>query len=79
MLVKCNACKGQKKVLCLGFIEGDCSSCEGTGFVTVKDAIEQLEPKKRGRKAKDDLSVSFVKLDDSQTSSHINEPSSSSA
>lgn len=67
MLVKCNACKGQKKIMCLGFIEGECKECEGTGFVSIEQAIEQ-EPKKRTRKAKPSLEASFVKLDENNDS-----------
>lgn len=46
MLVKCNACKGQKKVMGMGYIEGDCKPCEGTGYLSVDKAIETA-PRKR--------------------------------
>ena len=74
MLVKCTACKGQKRIICLGFIEGDCKACEGTGFMHLDQAINE-EPKKRMRKAKPSLVASFV--EPHQTSSQSNEPSSS--
>lgn len=40
MLVKCNICKGQKKIVGLGYIDRDCPTCDGTGAVTFKEALE---------------------------------------
>lgn len=51
MLVRCARCLGQKKVMGMGYIEGECKVCEGTGYTMVDKAIE--EAPKRRRKAKD--------------------------
>ena len=78
MLVRCNACKGQKRVLCLGFIEGDCAVCSGTGFVSVEEAVKQPTIR-RARKSKVEPEADTQMTDDenNQTSSQISEPSSS--
>jgi DnaJ-class molecular chaperone len=60
MLVKCNACKGQKKVMGMGYIEGDCKPCEGTGYLSVDKAIETA-PRKR-KKAREDNDESATPL-----------------
>lgn len=43
MLVRCPACKGQKKVFRIGLIKKDCATCDGTGLVTQQRKDEILK------------------------------------
>lgn len=52
MLVKCNACKGAKKVKQLGWMEGDCKTCGGSGYVSIKEAIEAKESEDKPKSKK---------------------------
>ncbi len=50
MLVRCNACKGGKKIIGLGGFDTDCRKCKGAGVVSIEEAIEPVtDKKKRGR------------------------------
>ena len=59
-LVKCNACKGQKRIMGMGMMKKDCKACKGIGWLEKEEekgdksnkAIigEILTVKKRGPK-----------------------------
>lgn len=42
MKTKCPICRGAKKMMKLGYVEGDCSGCDGKGYVIIKP-IEELK------------------------------------
>lgn len=49
MLIKCPSCKGAKKVVKLGLMEGDCNTCEGAGVIK-KEEPEVKESKDKSKK-----------------------------
>lgn len=60
MLAKCSICRGGKKMMKMGGIEGNCAACDGEGYVAVDKAIKIAEdtPKKRTRRTKAELEIS---------------------
>lgn len=54
MLVKCPKCKGAKKMVKLGAIEGDCNECQGAGVIKKEEAkiepVESIDAKGKSKK-----------------------------
>ena len=56
MLVRCNACRGMKKIIGMGFIEKDCQTCSGTGYMPFEDAVNSAgEAPRRKRRTKEEI------------------------
>ena len=50
MLIKCPSCKGAKKVIKLGLMEGDCNTCAGTGVIKQEEPVQPAKDKsKKGK------------------------------
>jgi len=54
MLTKCPSCKGAKKMIKLGGMEGDCNKCSGAGYVSKEEEVktEPVEPVSTKSKSK---------------------------
>ena len=43
MKTKCHICRGAKKMMKLGYVEGDCSHCDGKGFHIPKELPKEIK------------------------------------
>jgi len=39
MKCRCTSCSGNKKIMKLGMVMGECGACKGTGTQTIEDSI----------------------------------------
>lgn len=51
---RCSYCEGRKKIIGLGMIEKKCEECNGIGY---KEKPEKKSPKRRKKKAVDNVAA----------------------